>query len=163
MNEFKLTKISFDSRKSVHVAAAAGLHSCTLLLRPAARRRTHGLIACERPRPHVWRMCAACFRPCISQSRATPLGRSRYQTSEFPITSELPTELLTHSSFAPDSASGCDPQRTFLMLRWSIAVKLCLPSATGVPRSSETALSKDPTTGLCLGTNGSSRGEGCFL
>ena len=28
--------------------------------------------------------------------RATPLGRSRYQTSEIPIPSEFPTELPTH-------------------------------------------------------------------
>ena len=37
---------------------------------------------------------------CISLSRATPLGRSRYQTSEFPTSSELPTELPTHTQIA---------------------------------------------------------------
>ena len=36
------------------------------------------------------------LQTCISLSRATPLGRSRYQTSEFPTISELPTELPTH-------------------------------------------------------------------
>ena len=56
-----------------------------------------GAHVCEDPRPHAWSMCAACFCSCISQSRATPLGRSRYQTSELPTTSEFPTELPTHS------------------------------------------------------------------
>ena len=37
----------------------------------------------EDPKPHAWSMCAACFCPCISQSRATLPGQSRYQTSEF--------------------------------------------------------------------------------
>ena len=46
---------------------------------------------CEDPRPHAWSMCAACFCPCISLSRATPLGRSLYQTLEFPA------ELLTRT------------------------------------------------------------------
>ena len=39
---------------------------------------------CEGLRPLAWSMCAAYFRPCISLSRATPLGRSRYHTSQFP-------------------------------------------------------------------------------
>ena len=33
-------------------------------------------------------------------SRATPLGRSRYQTSEFPTTSEFPNELPTHDALS---------------------------------------------------------------
>ena len=33
----------------------------------------------------------------VSHPRATPLGRSRYQTSEVPSTSEFPTELPSHS------------------------------------------------------------------
>ena len=45
---------------------------------------------CEDLRPHAWSVCAACFCPRISQSRSTPLGRSSYQTSEFP------TDLSTH-------------------------------------------------------------------
>jgi len=49
------------------------------------------LMNCEDPRPHAWSMCASCFCLCISLSRATPLGRSRYQTSEFP------TEVPTHT------------------------------------------------------------------
>ena len=47
------------------------------------------------PRPHAWSMCAACFFPCIPLSRETPLGRSRYQTSELPNTSELPKVTLS--------------------------------------------------------------------
>ena len=53
---------------------------------------------CEDPRPHVWSMCAACFCPCISLSLATPLGRSRYQTSEFPTKSPTHTGRETGSS-----------------------------------------------------------------
>ena len=61
---------------------------------------------CEEPRPQAWSMCASCFRPCISQSRATPQGRSRYQM-EFPSTLEFPTELPTHSTaLVPDSRDG---------------------------------------------------------
>jgi hypothetical protein len=52
---------------------------------------------CEDPRPHAWSMCASCLCSCIFQSRATPPGRSRYQTSEFPSTSEFPTEIPTHN------------------------------------------------------------------
>ena len=52
---------------------------------------------CEDSRPHARSMCAACFCPCISLSRATPLGRSSYQTSEFPTISEFLTELPTHN------------------------------------------------------------------
>jgi len=44
----------------------------------------------------MWSMCAACFCPCFPLSRATPLGWSRYQTSEFPSTSEFLTELPTN-------------------------------------------------------------------
>ena len=55
---------------------------------------SHG---CEKLRPHAWSMCAA-SRPCVLQSRATPLGRSRYQTSEFPTALEIPTELPTHNA-----------------------------------------------------------------
>ena len=51
---------------------------------------------CEDPRPHAWSMCAASFCSSIRLSRATPLGRSRYQTSEIPTTSKFPTELPTH-------------------------------------------------------------------
>jgi hypothetical protein len=51
---------------------------------------------CEDPRPHAWSMCAACLCSCISLSRATPLGQSRYQTSGFPTSSEFPTELPSH-------------------------------------------------------------------
>ena len=36
------------------------------------------------------------YEPCISLARATPPGRSRYQTSGFPTTSEFPTELATN-------------------------------------------------------------------
>ena len=50
---------------------------------------------CEDPRPHVWSMCAACFCPCISLSRAT-LGRSHYQISVL-NTSVIPAELPTHT------------------------------------------------------------------
>ena len=57
-------------------------------------------LPCEGPRPHAWSMCAAWFCPCISLSRGTPLGRSRYQILEFPTTSEFPTELLTHVAAA---------------------------------------------------------------
>ena len=56
--------------------------------------------SCEDPRPHARSMCAACFCPCVSQSRAAPLGRSRCQTSESLNTSEFPTELPTHFSCA---------------------------------------------------------------
>ena len=42
-------------------------------------------------------MCAACLCPCIFLTRATPLGRSRFQKSEPPSTSEFPTELPTHT------------------------------------------------------------------
>ena len=38
-------------------------------------------------------MCAACFCPCISQSRATPLERSRFQTSEILNRSSQPIRL----------------------------------------------------------------------
>ena len=51
---------------------------------------------CEDPRPHAWSMCASCLCSCIFQSRATPPGRSRYQTSEF-STSEFPAEIPTHN------------------------------------------------------------------
>ena len=70
--------------------------------RASARGADHGLplITCEDPRPHAWSMCAACFSSCMSLARATPLGRSRYQTSGFPTTSEFPTELPTHTSAA---------------------------------------------------------------
>ena len=47
---------------------------------------------CKDPRP-----CAACLCSCISVSRATPLGWSRYQRSEFSTTSEFPTELPIHN------------------------------------------------------------------
>ena len=48
---------------------------------------------CEEPKLHAWSTCAACFCPCTSLSHETPLGRSCYQTSELPTTSEFPTEL----------------------------------------------------------------------
>ena len=53
-------------------------------------------VRCEDPRPDVWSMCVSCLCPCISLSHATPLGRSRYQTSELLNSSEFPTELPTH-------------------------------------------------------------------
>ena len=59
-------------------------------------KHARSYIACEDPRPHARNMCAACFCPCISLSLATPLGRSLYQTSEFPPASEYPTKLPTH-------------------------------------------------------------------
>ena len=62
-------------------------HVCTAMVGISHR--------CEDPRPHAWSMCAACFWSCISLSCATPLGRSRYQTSEFPI--ELPTHTPAHA------------------------------------------------------------------
>ena len=43
------------------VVAAAGPHSCTVLLRPAARRRTSGLMTFEDPMPHAIRMSPLCF------------------------------------------------------------------------------------------------------
>jgi len=42
---------------------------------------------------------------CISLSRATPLGPSRYQTSEFPTTSEFPIELPTHMVCSPKTTT----------------------------------------------------------
>ena len=53
---------------------------------------------CKDPRPYAWSMCAACFCPWISLSRATPSGRSHHQTSE------LPTELPTYKG--ADAACG---------------------------------------------------------
>ena len=61
---------------------------------------------CEDPRPHTLNMCTACFCSCISLSRATPLGRSRDHTSEFPTTSEVPTELPTHSTLVEQFRGG---------------------------------------------------------
>ena len=57
-----------------------------------------GCYICGDPRPHAWSMCVAYFCSCISLSRATPLGRSRYHTSEFPTTSEFPAELPTRTT-----------------------------------------------------------------
>ena len=68
---------------------------------------------CEDPRPHAWSMCVSCFCPCISLSRATPLGRARYQTSEFLNTSEFPTESPTHISHVPNFFSTTDVERTW--------------------------------------------------
>ena len=69
---------------------------------------------CGNPRPHAWSLCAACFCPCISLSRATPSGRARYQTSEFLTRSEFPTELPTHNPPIQDSVP--DPE---VDARWS--------------------------------------------
>ena len=60
-------------------------------------------VLCEEPRPHAWSMCAACFCPCIPKSRATPLGRSRYQTSQFPSSSEVPTVTYPYTASRPQS------------------------------------------------------------
>jgi len=61
-----------------------------------------GRISCEDPRPHAaWSMCTACLCLCIPLSRATPLGRLRYQTSEFP------TELPTHISHCWRAEGDC--------------------------------------------------------
>jgi len=84
------------------------------------------LITCEDPRPNVWSMCAACFCPCISLSRATPPGRSRYQTSEFPATSEFPTELPTHRY-------PCSLCASLFML---VSIKVMLLHAVSCVRSS---------------------------
>jgi len=47
------------------------------------------------------RMPGACvlhaYVPVFSRYRSNPQGRSRYQTSEFPTTSEFPAELPTHT------------------------------------------------------------------
>ena len=47
------------------------------------------------------------FRPCIFQSRATPLGRSHYPTSEFPITSESPPSYLPKGYGGWQPLEGC--------------------------------------------------------
>ena len=74
-------------------------------------RKTLFRAGCEDPRPHAWSLCAACLCHCISLSRATPLGRSCYQTSEFPTTSEFPAELPTHTA-VPYSEKAAPPPRT---------------------------------------------------
>ena len=66
--------------------------------------------SCEDPRRHAWSMCASCFCPCMSLSRATPLGRSRHQTSEFLNTSEFPTGLRAArvlTSRSPSPLGSC--------------------------------------------------------
>jgi hypothetical protein len=44
--------------------------------------------------PRAWSVCAACSCPCISLSRATPLGRSRYQKSNSSTHRSSPTNYL---------------------------------------------------------------------
>ena len=61
----------------------------------------------EEPRPHAWSMCAACVCPCISLSRATPLGRLRYQTSKSPL--HRPG-FLTPSLIRPNYVVKTPPQ-----------------------------------------------------
>ena len=50
----------------------------------------------EDPMPHAWSMCAACLCPCISLSRATPLGQSLTTLYLRPgiLTPLLPEQLL---------------------------------------------------------------------
>jgi len=92
---------------------------------------------CADPRPHAWSMCAACFCPCVSLSRATPLGRSRYQTSEFLNTPEFPTELPTYTHRvnylcnARLSNSGSLPPP--LARRLSLSLSLSLSPARQTP------------------------------
>ena len=75
----------------------------SVLLRRLPNSRTFSS-RCEGPRPHAWSMCAACLCPCISLARATPLGRSRYQTSEFPT--ELPTSTRCNQGSPAQPVSG---------------------------------------------------------
>ena len=78
--------------------------------------RIPGLLTCEDPRPHAC-MCAAYFCPCTFLSHATPLGRSRYQMSEFPTTSEFPIELPSHRERgfrSPGMLESCTSSRTVL-------------------------------------------------
>ena len=63
-------------------------------------------VLCEDPRPHAWSMCAACFCSCISPMQIQPTRAVTYQTSQFLITSEFPTELPTHIQ-GPYEKPGC--------------------------------------------------------
>ena len=90
-----------------------GLLTC---VDPRPHVRIPGLITCEDPRPHAC-MCAAYFCPGIFLSHATPLGRSRYQMSEFPTTSEFPIELPSHRERgfrSPGMLKSCTSSRTVL-------------------------------------------------
>ena len=98
-------RLCFCGAEFVLASCNVFLLRSTKSLEPTAFRRPqlfrarplepHG--TCVDPRPHAWSMRAACFCPCISQSRATPPGRRRYQT-EFLHTSEF---------HHPCSIAGC--------------------------------------------------------
>jgi hypothetical protein len=51
-------------------------------------------------------LCCMLFAPVFPCHGSVPLGRSRYQTSEFPITSEFPAESPTHTYGSPTVWSG---------------------------------------------------------
>ena len=72
-------------------AQTLNLGSLDLQEDPGRREELKGYEPCEDPRPHAWSMCAACCCPCMTLSRATPLGRSRYPTSQFPTISPTHT------------------------------------------------------------------------
>jgi hypothetical protein len=78
------------------MVAAAGPHSCTVLLRPAARRRTSGLMTFEDPLPHAIRMSPSCFGFLIQSRHVQPIKSGHVPaTSEFPAPSEFPFIALS--------------------------------------------------------------------
>ena len=78
-------------------------------------------------------MCAAVFNPCIFQSRATPLGRSRYQTSEFLNTSEFSTELPNPPQARNGESCGLSESLGIRSFRSSVFHNICeLPTLSCV-------------------------------